>query len=198
MRAKVASGGFPVRGECLVYGQDVNHLPQRQRTRFRGTTIGFVFQAFNLLPTLNAAENVAVPLFINGFNGPTTAQTAVQAGLGRNDRRTIVGGRWEHDFDNQTTWRNQFVFDDRDISQPTGATSAIGDFPSINVITDVTKKATLFGFDSTSIVGAYFNTMSWRSNTINVRPGGDARLGLISSSVASSSTRPCRMPSRMS
>src|SRR4051812_13859239 len=53
-------------GECLVYGQDVNHLPQRQRTRFRGTTIGFVFQAFNLLPTLNAAENVAVPLLING------------------------------------------------------------------------------------------------------------------------------------
>ena len=47
-----------------------------------------------------AAGCGTVPLFINGFNGPTTAQTAVQAGLGRNDRRTIVGGRWEHDFDN--------------------------------------------------------------------------------------------------
>ena len=71
--------------------------------------------------------------------------TAVQAGLGREDRRTIVGGRWEHDFDNTTTWRNQFVFDDRNISQPTGATSAIGDFPSYNYMSDVTKRGEIFG-----------------------------------------------------
>ena len=59
-------------------------------------------------------------LFNNGFNGTRSPVTAVQAGLGREDRRTIVGGRWEHDFDNTTTWRNQFVFDDRNINQPTG------------------------------------------------------------------------------
>jgi putative ABC transport system ATP-binding protein len=53
-------------GECLVFGQDVNHLDQRDKTRYRGQHIGFVFQAFNLLPTLTAAENVAVPLLING------------------------------------------------------------------------------------------------------------------------------------
>ena len=53
-------------GECLVFGQDVNHLGQRDRTRYRGQHVGFVFQAFNLLPTLTAAENVAVPLLING------------------------------------------------------------------------------------------------------------------------------------
>ena len=51
---------------------------------------------------------------------PEQHPTRLQAGLGRTDRRTIVGGRWEHDFDNTTTWRNQFVFDDRNISQPTG------------------------------------------------------------------------------
>ncbi len=62
----------------------------------------------------------SVSLFNNGFNGTRSPVTAVQAGLGREDRRTIVGGRWEHDFDNTTTWRNQFVFDDRNISQPTG------------------------------------------------------------------------------
>ena len=53
-------------GECLVFGQDVNHLDQRDKTRYRGQHIGFVFQAFNLLPMLTAAENVAVPLLING------------------------------------------------------------------------------------------------------------------------------------
>jgi iron complex outermembrane receptor protein len=124
-----------------------------------------------------------VPLFINGFNGPTTAQTAVQAGLGRNDRRTIVGGRWEHDFDNQTTWRNQFVFDDRDISQPTGATSAIGDFPSYNFMSDVTRRGEIFGMDSTTYFGGFYNTMSWSSDTRFLRPGGNATLGLLQSNV---------------
>jgi putative ABC transport system ATP-binding protein len=41
-------------------------MGQRHKTRYRGQHIGFVFQAFNLLPTLTAAENVAVPLLIHG------------------------------------------------------------------------------------------------------------------------------------
>jgi putative ABC transport system ATP-binding protein len=53
-------------GECLVFGRDVNRLAQGDKTRYRGQHIGFVFQAFNLLPPLTAAENVAVPLLING------------------------------------------------------------------------------------------------------------------------------------
>lgn len=117
-----------------------------------------------------------VLLFNNGFNGTRDTETAVQAGLGRNDRRTIVGGRWEHDFDNQTTWRNQFVFDDRNISQPTGTTSAIGDFPSYNYMSDVTRRGEIFGMDSTSYFGGFFNTLSWSSDTRNVKPGGNATL----------------------
>jgi len=53
-------------GECLVFGEDLRALGQRRKTAFRGTNIGFVFQAFNLLPTLSVAENVAVPLLILG------------------------------------------------------------------------------------------------------------------------------------
>ncbi len=53
-------------GECRVFGQDFKTMRQRDRTRYRGHHIGFVFQAFNLLPTLTAAENVAVPLLILG------------------------------------------------------------------------------------------------------------------------------------
>ncbi len=52
-------------GECEVFGHDFKHMKQGDKTRYRGQTIGFVFQAFNLLPTLNAAENVSVPLLIN-------------------------------------------------------------------------------------------------------------------------------------
>jgi putative ABC transport system ATP-binding protein len=69
-------------GECLVFGQDINHLGQRDRTRYRGQHVGFVFQAFNLLPTLTAAENVAVPLLINGV-GRRAALTRAQETLSR-------------------------------------------------------------------------------------------------------------------
>jgi iron complex outermembrane receptor protein len=123
----------------------------------------------------------SVPLFINGFNGARSNVTAVQAGLGREDRRTIVGGRWEHDFDNTTTWRNQFVFDDRNISQPTGATSAIGDFPSYNYMSDVTKRGEILGLESTTYFGAFYNTLTASSDTRNVMPGGNAKLGLLAS-----------------
>jgi putative ABC transport system ATP-binding protein len=54
-------------GECLVLGRDLQHMETSQRARFRGISIGFVFQAFNLLPSLTGAENVAVPLLINGL-----------------------------------------------------------------------------------------------------------------------------------
>src|SRR5258705_9258135 len=54
-------------GECLLFGENVRSMSQRKRTRYRGERVGFVFQSFNLLPTLTAAENVSVPLLINGI-----------------------------------------------------------------------------------------------------------------------------------
>jgi putative ABC transport system ATP-binding protein len=53
-------------GECEVLGRDLNDMDQKARARFRGVSIGFVFQLFNLLPALNAVENVSVPLLIGG------------------------------------------------------------------------------------------------------------------------------------
>jgi putative ABC transport system ATP-binding protein len=52
-------------GECSVFGRDFSKMSGGERTRLRGKSIGFVFQQFNLLPTLTAAENVSVPLLIN-------------------------------------------------------------------------------------------------------------------------------------
>lgn len=54
-------------GDCRVFGEDLKGMGQRRRTKFRGENIGFVFQQFNLLPTLTAAENAAIPLLINGM-----------------------------------------------------------------------------------------------------------------------------------
>ena len=57
----------PTTGSVEVLGTDLIHLAPRQVVRFRGENIGFVFQQFNLLPALNATENVAVPLLIAGI-----------------------------------------------------------------------------------------------------------------------------------
>src|SRR2546423_3407948 len=53
-------------------------MGQRKKTRFRGENVGFVFQAFNLLPTLSAAENAAIPLLINGLSRPKALDRARQ------------------------------------------------------------------------------------------------------------------------
>ncbi len=53
-------------GECLLSGVNLNQMSDREKTHYRGKHIGFVFQAFNLIPMLTCAENVAVPLLIIG------------------------------------------------------------------------------------------------------------------------------------
>src|SRR6188768_3472886 len=53
-------------GDVRVLGQDMAKLKGRQKVEFRGRNIGFVFQQFNLLPGLNASENVSVPWIILG------------------------------------------------------------------------------------------------------------------------------------
>lgn len=54
----------PTEGEVQVLGADLVRLPGPYKVCFRGDNIGFVFQQYNLLPALTAAENVAVPLLI--------------------------------------------------------------------------------------------------------------------------------------
>ena len=53
-------------GDVRVLDRDLRSMTAYERARFRGEAIGFVFQAYNLLPALTAAENVAVPLLIQG------------------------------------------------------------------------------------------------------------------------------------
>src|SRR5258708_439374 len=56
----------PTAGEVTVLGQDLRKLRGSRLVNFRGKNIGFVFQQYNLLPALTAAENAAVPLIIQG------------------------------------------------------------------------------------------------------------------------------------
>jgi putative ABC transport system ATP-binding protein len=67
----------PTSGEVLVAGQAVAGMSRNARARLRRRTIGYVFQDFNLLPGLTAAENVALPLELDGLS----ARKARVAGL---------------------------------------------------------------------------------------------------------------------
>src|SRR5580765_8709789 len=57
------SGGLdiPDGGRVRVEGQDITGMSDRQRTLFRRRRMGIIFQSYNLLPTLTASENIAVP-----------------------------------------------------------------------------------------------------------------------------------------
>lgn len=57
----------PTEGEINVFGHDRARFSPRQLVAFRGKNIGFVFQQYNLLPSLTAAENVMTPLLIAGW-----------------------------------------------------------------------------------------------------------------------------------
>jgi putative ABC transport system ATP-binding protein len=68
---------LPTSGEIVLAGQAFSTLSDDQITRFRRQKIGFIFQFYNLLPTLTAAENVALPLLIDGIS-PAEYQPRVQ------------------------------------------------------------------------------------------------------------------------
>lgn len=59
----------PDRGRVVLAGEDLSALDEDARARLRGARVGFVFQSFQLIPTLTALENVAVPLELRGEDG---------------------------------------------------------------------------------------------------------------------------------
>lgn len=87
-------------GQVDVLGSRLNSLSKNERSDFRSQNVGFVFQMFNLLPALTAAENVAVPLVIQGCSKSTAVgkATAVLEAVGMGDRvhslpRKLSGGQ---------------------------------------------------------------------------------------------------------
>ncbi len=59
----------PARGRVWLDGVDLQSLTEDQRARLRGERVGFVFQSFQLIPTLTARENVLVPIELSGADG---------------------------------------------------------------------------------------------------------------------------------
>jgi putative ABC transport system ATP-binding protein len=64
-------------GTIRVQGQDLTAMNENQRTLFRRKNIGFIFQFFNLIPTLTVWENVVLPLELNGKNNGAAQRAAI-------------------------------------------------------------------------------------------------------------------------
>ncbi len=82
---------LPTSGSVALDGQDLAALTEDGRARFRAAHVGFVFQTFQLIPTLTALENVLVPLELTGAGGPEAAARASEL-LGR----VGLGDRLDH------------------------------------------------------------------------------------------------------
>jgi putative ABC transport system ATP-binding protein len=64
-------------GRVLVQGEDLFAMPDARRTSHRARSMGFIFQAFNLIPVFTAAENVELPLLLNGIPARRARAAAV-------------------------------------------------------------------------------------------------------------------------
>ena len=77
----------PSSGTIRIGGEDITAMSDKQLTRLRRKHIGFVFQSFNLLPTLTAEENILLPLSIAGRKPPKADLEALLARVALGDRR---------------------------------------------------------------------------------------------------------------
>ncbi len=77
----------PTEGEVLIGGAALSGMSRNAKARLRRRTVGYVFQDFNLLPGLTAAENVTLPLELDGL----PARTARAAGLAALERLGLAG-----------------------------------------------------------------------------------------------------------
>jgi putative ABC transport system ATP-binding protein len=84
----------PTSGSVTALGVDLTRFTSWRRTAFRRDNVGFVFQQFNLLPSLTAAENAAVPLVIQGYSKRAAVARAndLLASMGMGDRLNNLPG----------------------------------------------------------------------------------------------------------
>jgi putative ABC transport system ATP-binding protein len=119
----------PTSGEVLVGGVEVTGMSRNERARMRRRSIGYVFQDFNLLAGLTAAENVALPLELDGIGAK--AARAIALGVLEELHLTDRAGHWPDDLsggERQRVAIARALVGDRQLlfaDEPTGALDSV-------------------------------------------------------------------------
>ena len=92
---------IPTYGDYHLDGTDITELTDKQLAHIRNKQIGFIFQGYNLIPALNARENVELPLIYQGIGAEQRARTAREA-LERVGR--LADGRIIEDREQEVDW----------------------------------------------------------------------------------------------
>lgn len=87
--ALLAGLDLPTKGEIWLDGVNLTNLDEDGRAAVRAASVGFVFQSFHLVPSLNALENVMLPLELAGFDSPRQKAMDILQQVG-------LGERWSH------------------------------------------------------------------------------------------------------
>ena len=87
--ALLAGLDLPTEGEIWLDGVNLTNLDEDGRAAVRAASVGFVFQSFHLVPSLNALENVMLPLELAGFDAPRQKAMDILQQVG-------LGERWSH------------------------------------------------------------------------------------------------------
>jgi putative ABC transport system ATP-binding protein len=161
----------PTSGEVLVAGQPVAGMSGNARARLRRRTIGYVFQDFNLLPGLTAAENVALPLELDGV----WARKARAAGLRALDRLGL-GERAAHYPDQLSGGERQRVAIARAMvgerklllaDEPSGALDSVNGTAVMRLLHDACKDAGM----AAVVVTHDPRLASWADRVVVLRDG---------------------------
>jgi putative ABC transport system ATP-binding protein len=160
----------PDSGEVLVGGRSLTGLSRGDKARLRRRTVGYVFQDFNLLPGLTAAENVALPLELDGMSAGKARAAGLQAltGLGLADRASrfpdqLSGG------ERQRVAIARAVVGDRRLllaDEPSGALDSVNAEEVMRLLHEACKRGV-----ATVVVTHDAQLASWADRVVFLRDG---------------------------
>jgi putative ABC transport system ATP-binding protein len=161
----------PTSGEVLLAGQPVGKLSRNAKARLRRRVIGYVFQDFNLLPGLTAAENVSLPLELDGLSGRKARVAALKVldRLGLSDRASHYPDQMSGGERQRAAIARAMVGERRLLlaDEPSGALDSVNGEAVMRLVHDACKNAGM-----TAVVVTHDAQLaSWADRVVFLRDG---------------------------